>query len=454
MRVLLLSGGSGKRLWPLSNQVRSKQFLKLLKDEDGQSESMVQRVCRQLESAGLLSSTHIVTCQNQIEIINNQIGDQIAILQEPEQKGTFPSISLAAAFLYSELHIEPHEIICVVPVDSFVEPAFFQLLKSVPDILVKSKADLALLGAAAIKPSNQYGYIVPKIKDNKNYYPILQFVEKPSQETAGYLIQKNALWNCGVFAFSLNFMLTNLSNKNLPTDYRHLLAQYDQLPATSFDYEVAEKTPNSVVIPYAGLWKDLGSWETLSGHLESQVIGNAQLSTDSRNTHIINELSIPIHVIGIHNSIIAAGPDGILIADKDRASNIKENIKKERPMYEEKRWGSYRILHFSESGEGMKNLTKSLKLLAGSNTSYHFHLGREEILTIISGSGEMILNDKRFAVKAGDVVKIPSGVRHGIKALSPLEVIEVQLGSVINDVDKIRITTSWDEAIKWGHRYE
>ncbi|MBM7691479.1 mannose-1-phosphate guanylyltransferase [Peribacillus deserti] len=448
MKILLLSGGSGKRLWPLSNQARPKQFLKLLRSEDGQVESMIQRVCRQLGSAGLLSSTHIITCQSQNEVITNQIGDQIPILLEPEQRGTFPSISLAASYLYSELQIDPEEIICVLPVDSFVELDFFHLLRTIPDILLQSQADLALLGAAAKFPSNQYGYILPEIKESNNYYSIHQFVEKPNQERAGKLIHNGALWNCGVFAFSLQFMVSFLKDKKLPTDYNQFLAKYDQIAENSFDYEVAEKTPNSVVIPYDGVWKDVGSWDALSKQVDSHVLGSGQISIDSTNTHMINELSIPIHVIGIPNSIIAAGPDGILIADKRKASKIKEFVKNKRPMYEEKRWGSCKVLEVSTTSEGGETITKTIKLLPGKNTSYHTHSYREKIWTILSGSGEMILNDQHLAVKAGDVVKIPQGTKHGVKAETQLEFIEVQLGSPILEEDLNRITYSWDEAIK------
>ena len=448
MKILLLSGGSGKRLWPLSNQVRSKQFLKLLKTEDGIYESMIQRVCRQLDSMGLLPSTYIVTCQNQVDIIKNQIGTQLEIICEPIQRGTFPAISLASTYLHSKLRVESDETICVLPVDSFVELDFYQLLKKIPNALNQSQTNLALLGVAPQFPSDQFGYIVPKLNSKEDYYPISHFFEKPDQNEAQKLIKKNALWNCGVFVFPLKFMLSYLKNKGLPTDYSKLLDIYEQLSLISFDYEVVERTPKSIVIPYNGVWKDLGSWSAFAEQFENKIIGKGEVSEDSIDTHIVNELSLPIHVIGISSSIIAASPDGILIAAKLKSSEIKQVIKNNRPMYEEKRWGSYRVLDQFMTDDGMESLTKMIKVMPGKNISYQSHNLRQEIWTVLSGTGEFILNEQFCSIHSGDVLKIPAGAKHAVKSITHLEIIEVQLGTRIDEEDIIRHTDSWEEAMK------
>jgi mannose-1-phosphate guanylyltransferase len=447
MKILLLSGGSGKRLWPLSNRVRSKQFLKMLRTDEGEPESMIQRVCRQLDSVGLLSSTHIVTCQSQTEIIKRQIGDEIPVICEPNQRGTFPSISLAITYLHSNLQVDPNEMICVLPVDSFVDLPFYQLLYKVPDILNISQSDLALLGVVSKVPSDQYGYIVPKVNGEGIFYPVLQFLEKPNLNKAKILTNQNALWNCGVFAFSLKFMLFYLENKGLPTIYDEMLSIYDQLPNIGFDYEVVEKSNHSVVIPYNGMWKDLGNWNEFSEHLDNPIIGSGSIE-DSRNTNIINELSLPIHVIGVSDSIVVAGPDGILISNKKKSSKIKQMIKTNQLMYEEKRWGNYRVLDRSVTEEGTQTVIKMVNVLAGQNLSYQKHNFRQEIWTVISGTGEFILNDKLFTIKAGDVLQIPLGAKHGVKALTPLKILETQLGDRIEEDDIIRFTFSWKEAIE------
>ncbi|WP_315971285.1 sugar phosphate nucleotidyltransferase [Paenibacillus sp. N3.4] len=395
MRIILLSGGSGKRLWPLSNEIRSKVFLKLLSTEDGGKESMIQRVCRQLDSVGLLPSTSIITHDSQVEITRSHVGDKITILSEPYKKGTFAAIGLAASYFHSQDQADPNETICILPVDTFVESEFFQLLHRFPDVLAQSQADIALIGTAPQYPSSQYGYIVPDptSHNEQEYFTVNQFVEKPEKQHAIDLIRKQALWNCGIFAFSLSYMVSYLLSKGLPVRYEDWLQQYEQFAEISFDHEVVEKTNHSVVIPYHGSWKDLGSWETLSNHLGSNVIGSGQVSQNSVNTHLVNELSFPIQIIDLSNIIVAASQDGILVASKTSANQIKDKLGNipPRPMYEEKRWGTYRVLDHSSMEHEKQTMTKKIDLLPGKNISYHLHQKRKEVWTILSGTGEFIL---------------------------------------------------------------
>ncbi len=448
MKILLLAGGVGKRLWPLSNHVRSKQFLKLLRNDHDQLESTIQRICRQLDSLGLLDSTSIITCQDQVEIIRNQIGDDVQLICEPYQKGTFASIALASTFLHSKFLIEPDETICVLPADCFADASFFQLINLFPNCLRLSRAKLSLIGVPPTFPSNQFGYIVPNMNQPAQYYPIEQFIEKPDPTLAQTLINKQALWNCGVFAFPLTFILEYLKDKGMSVDYQQLLASYQQLPTISFDHEVVEKTSDTVVIPFYGLWKDLGSWSSITEQLDLNIMGKGNLSTDSTNVHIVNELSLPIHVIGLSNSIIAASPDGILIADKKQSHRIKEMTKDELPMYVEKRWGIYQILYQKRTEQGEESLTKLIKVESGRNMSYHSHCWRKEIWTVLSGCGEFILDDQLFLIHSGDVLKIPVGAKHGVKAIAPLELIEVQIGSNLDENDIICYADSWEEVRK------
>lgn len=452
MRIVLLSGGSGKRLWPLSNEIRSKVFLRLLRSDEGGKESMIERICRQLDSVGLLQSTSIVTHQSQVEITQNYVGDVVPILGEPYKKGTFTAISLATSYFHSKMQIDPDETICVLPVDSFADTAFFQLLHTFPDVLTKSDADLALLGTVPKYPSNQFGYIVPNIsRQDSTYLSVTHFVEKPEEQHAVHLINSGALWNCGVFAFSLKFMLTFMRDKSLPTNYDEYLLQYEQFPELSFDQEVVEKTNHSVVIPYDGTWKDLGSWDSLTSHCESSVIGAGQISSDSINTHLVNELTYPIQVIDVSNIIVAASPDGILVSSKRNANLIKNQLHdvKQKPKYEEKRWGTYLVLdHTKLVDEGMEAVTIKVNLLPGKNISYHMHQKRIEIWTIISGSGEYILDGKLYPIVAGDVLQIPCGMKHAIRGITPLEFIEIQIGTELDEEDILRMAMTWENAME------
>ncbi|MFE4199838.1 sugar phosphate nucleotidyltransferase [Aneurinibacillus aneurinilyticus] len=454
MKLILLSGGSGKRLWPLSNASRAKQFLRMIKNEDTKLESMIQRVWRQLHSAQLANSTHIVTNKAQVDMIQNQIGTGIPLIVEPERRDTFPAIALAASYLYSFAEASLDEIVCVLPVDAYVENCFFERMKKIEETILESGATLALIGAYPSYPSEKYGYIVPRHPTSNEhrmpYMTVQKFIEKPHKEEAQKLIEQKALWNCGVFAFTLDYLLGLLSDSGLPLQYEELVKRYAELPATSFDYEVVEKAGHIVVIPYEGEWRDLGTWNTLTEKMDTHVIGKGVVSIDSSNTHLINELEIPVAILGLSNIVVVSSPDGILVSDKSASPRIKEIMQnmRQRPMYEERRWGWYRVLDYQKSEDGKEVLTKRLNILAGKNLSYQMHLKRTEVWTIISGEGEFILNGKWSRIKQGDVLQIPIGARHAAKATSDLELIEVQIGNELIEEDIVRFCMIWEEMEK------
>jgi mannose-1-phosphate guanylyltransferase len=447
LRIVLLCGGSGKRLWPLSNEIRSKVFLKLLKSTNEVRESMIGRICRQLDEVGLLQSTCIVTHHSQEEITRMYVGEHITIISEPYKRGTYAAIALAVTYLHEQMLVDSDETICILPVDTYADSMFFQLLHRFPEILSRSKADLALLGTNPTMPSDQFGYIVPVLpKENEEFAYIDHFIEKPNEHAAAQLIEHHALWNCGVFAFPLRYMLTYLKDKGEPTLVDSWLANYEQLANTSFDREVVEHNHNAVVIRYEGLWQDVGTWKALTPHCEQSVIGPGRISDDSVNTHLINELPYPIEVIGVSDLVVAANSDGILIANKEKAHLIKERLAQvtQIPMYVEKRWGSYHILKYWKSDEqGTEGMLKLVKLVPGKMTSYHQHENRQESLTILSGIAELLMEDKLYRLIAGDVMLVPAGVKHGIKAVTNLEFMEVLLGKELSQEDITRFSEMW-----------
>lgn len=448
MRLILLSGGSGKRLWPLSNDARSKQFLQVLENEDGERESMVQRVWGQLKAVGLADSAVVATSKSQIDMMKNQLGDSVKLVVEPVRRDTYPAIALAAAYLFSVEHVSPNEVVAVLPVDSFVDDRFFQRVKELEDVLIRSDADLALVGVAPTYPSEKYGYIVPEL--NHEDHPIVKvshFQEKPKEAQAHELIAQQALWNCGVFAFKLGYILSKLEEIGLPTDYLKLINKYASLPKISFDYEVVEKAKDIVAIRYDGEWKDLGTWNTLTEEIATPIIGNGVLSEDCVETHLINELDIPIIVLGLSNVVVAASPDGILVTNKKDSPRVKDLVSgfEKRPMFEERRWGWYRVLDHTTYENGHEVLTKRIGVVAGKSLSYQLHYQRSEVWTITNGEGEFALNDVIYEVKQGDVLHIPVGARHGVRAKTDLEFIEVQAGTDLVEGDIVRIFMSWDE---------
>jgi mannose-1-phosphate guanylyltransferase len=448
MKLVLLSGGSGKRLWPLSNDARSKQFLKVLENQNGKLQSMVQRVWSQLENVNLADFAVIATSKSQVEMIQSQIGQDVPIIIEPMRRDTFPAIALASVYLFSVQGASLNEVVAVLPVDPYVEDRFFHRVKDLEEIVLARGADLALIGVEPTYPSTKYGYIVPSSKSSdSDYLRVSHFTEKPTEEKAAELIKQGALWNCGVFAFKLEYIISLLKEKGFSIQYDELLKQYHKLPVISFDYEVVEKTGNIIVLPYDGYWKDLGTWNTLTEEMATEQIGKGIISPDCENTHLINELDIPVTVLGVSNAIVAASPDGILVADKAKSPKIKELVNEfdQRPMYEERRWGWYRVLDYTKFEDGREVLTKRIGVKAGKNLSYQMHNHRNEVWTIIKGEGLFAFNGEITQVKPGDVLEIPAGAIHAIKAVSDLEIIEVQAGKMLIEEDIVRIYLSWEE---------
>ncbi|NUU75281.1 sugar phosphate nucleotidyltransferase [Paenibacillus xylanilyticus] len=452
MKIILLSGGSGKRLWPLSNDLRSKQFLKVLSGTRGEPESMVQRIWKQLTEASLDKSVFITTGRAQVDMVHSQLSGHVPIIVEPERRDTFPAIALASVYLYSIANVDLNETVVVLPVDSYVDNCFFETVKGLDRILETSEADIALVGAKPTYPSEKYGYIIPHAEreGGESFQRVAFFKEKPQEDQAQQYIEQGALWNCGVFAFKLNYLIQMLIEKRVSIQYDELSKQYENLSKISFDYEVTEKAKHVVVASYEGDWKDLGTWNTLTEHMGSAITGHGFISHDSVGTHLVNELDIPVAVLGLSHIVVAASPDGILVTEKAASPRLKEFIQHidQRPMYEERRWGSYRVLDYQKCNDKHEVLTKRIRIHSGKNSSYHYHLHHDEFWTILSGSGEVIIQDQLQHVKAGDVLKIPSGTLHSIRAIEHIELIEVQSGTSVTEEDTVRLTLHWAEMVQ------
>ena len=431
MNIILLSGGSGKRLWPLSNDIRSKQFIKLFKQEDGSYESMVQRIYRQIKKVDPKGTITIATSKAQISAIHNQLGEQVGISAEPCRRDTFPAIVLASAYLTDVKGVNPEEPVVVCPVDPYVEDDYFLALKKLAEQAEKGQANLVLMGITPTYPSEKYGYILPV--DKSPVTEVSSFREKPDKETAEQYIRKGALWNGGVFAYKLKYVLDKAHEMIPFTDYQDLYAIYESLPKISFDYAVAEKEEKIQVMSFAGTWKDLGTWNTLTESMEEQVIGDAIMNETCRDVHIINELGMPILAMGLQDVVISASPEGILVSDKEQSSYIKPFVDQidQRVMYAEKSWGSFRVLDVEK-----ESLTIKVTLHEGHSMNYHSHKNRDEVWTVISGTGKTVVDGMEQNVSQGDVITMQAGCRHTIMANTELKLIEVQIGKEISVYDK------------------
>lgn len=431
MNIVLLSGGSGKRLWPLSNDIRSKQFIKIFKTKDGTYESMVQRMYRQIKNVDADANVTIATSKKQVSSIHNQLGEAVGISIEPCRRDTFPAIALASAYLYDVQGISEGDSVVVCPVDPYVEDDYFEALKELGRLAAEDDANLVLMGIEPTYPSEKYGYIIPNSKEKVS--KVSTFKEKPDVATARSYIRKGALWNGGVFAYKLKYMLEKAHELIDFTDYDDLLQKYDTLFNISFDYAVVENESNIKVMRFAGEWKDLGTWNTLTEAMQETAVGEADMNDTCENVHIINELGVPVLCMGLKDVVVSASPDGILVSDKEQSSYIKPYVDQidQQVMFAEKSWGAYRVIDVEE-----ESMTIKITLNPGHSMNYHSHERRDEIWTIISGKGRSIVDGYEQQVKPGDVISLPVGCRHTIIADTELEVIEVQLGKKISVNDK------------------
>ena len=431
MNIVLLSGGSGKRLWPLSNDIRSKQFIKIFKKEDDTYESMVQRIYRQIKSIDQDAKITIATSKAQVSSIHNQLGDEVGISVEPCRRDTFPAIALAAEYLKDVMHVGLDEVIVVCPVDPYVNDDYFEALKKLSVQAEKNEANLVLMGIEPTYPSEKYGYIIPV--NGEQTSSVKTFKEKPTKEVAKEYIKEGALWNSGVFAFKLGYLIAKAHELIDYTDYESMLQKYEVLPKISFDYAVVEKEDKIQVQRFNGDWKDLGTWNTLTEAMGESIVGEGVMNSVCKGVHIVNELDVPILAMGLHDVVISASADGILVSDKEQSSYIKPFVDKfdQEVMFAEKSWGNYRVLDV-----GNQSLTIKVTLNPGHRMNYHSHKNRDEIWVVIMGEGKTIIDDCEQSIKVGDVIRMMAGCKHTVIAKSELKLIEVQLGKEITAQDK------------------
>lgn len=431
MNIILLSGGSGKRLWPLSNDIRSKQFIKIFKDDNGEYQSMVQRIYGQIKAVDPDATVTIATSRSQVSAIHNQLGDDVGISVEPCRRDTFAAIALATAYLHDVKGVSRDEAVVVCPVDPYVDNSYFECVNKLCERAEKGDKNLVLMGIQPTYPSEKYGYILPVKGSEGTEY---SFTEKPTQEKAKEFIKQGALWNGGVFAYKLSYVLDKSKELLGTSEYSELFSGYSELKKISFDYAVVEAESSIEVLNYDGEWKDLGTWNTLTEAMTENIVGDGVLNDTCDNVHVINELGIPVLGMGLKDVVISASPDGILVSDKEQSSYIKPYVDSfdQEIMFAEKSWGSYRVLDVEEG-----SMTVKVTLNPGHMMNYHSHDRRDEAWVVISGSGKTIVDGMEQPVKPGDVITMSAGCKHTVIASNDgLQIIEVQLGDSINVQDK------------------
>ena len=448
IHLVLLSGGSGTRLWPLSNSTRSKQFLKVLRDVDGNHVSMVQRVFGQIDAVDADVDITIATCSSQEDSIRRQVNGDYTLVLEPERRDTAPAIMLACANLALEQGASESDTVIVMPIDSYADQAYYDSVIRLDDAVQADFAELVLMGVEPTYPSGKYGYIVPAAGEGWPRH-VERFTEKPDEDTAKALIAQGALWNCGVFAFKLGW-LTGLTARYLSCDtFDEFRSRYAELPKNSFDYEVVEKASSIGAVSYAGEWKDLGTWNTLTDEMAEETSGRVVVDAKTcENVHVINETGFPMVVAGLSNAVVVATPDGILASGKEASANIKAEVNavaESRPMYEQRSWGEYRVIDSSVYPDGSKALTKEVVVREGCQLELQRHDHRSEVWTVVSGNGEVVLDGLVQQVRPGSVVEIPAGMLHAARAIGgDMRVIEVQQGEILVEEDTELLGDFWE----------
>ena len=434
MNLILLSGGSGQRLWPLSNNIRSKQFVPLLKNEDGGYESMVQRVYRQITRQDPGARIVVATGKRQVSTILNQLGDRVDVCVESCRRDTFPAIVLACAYLVDVRGVDPSEPVVVCPVDPYVDDSYFAAVHRLAELAgAPDAAHLTLMGVEPTYPSAKYGYIIPETAETVSR--VTAFREKPDEQTAAGYIARGALWNCGVFAFRLDYLLQAAHARMAFSHFEDLQKNYAEQEKISFDYAVAEQEPDIRVMRFAGEWKDVGSWNTFTEVMADPAIGKVLMDESCHDTNVVNQLNIPILCMGCDHMVVAASSDGILVSDKGRSSHIKpfvEQVEGEA-RFAEKSWGSFTVLDVQPEATTIR-----IVLNPGHRLTYHSHEHRDEVWTIVAGTGRTVIDGIVRRVHPGDVVTMPAGARHTLIADTALQVVEVQIGEEINVADKTK----------------
>lgn len=402
---------------------------------------MIQRMYRMIMEVDQNAEITIATSEKQTTSIRSQLGESVGISIEPCRRDTFPAIALATAYLHDVKGVDADDVVVVCPVDPYVESDYFAMLAKLSEQAAKGEANLVLMGIEPTYPSEKYGYIIPASTDS--VAKVDTFKEKPDTATAEKYIAQGALWNGGVFAYKLKYVLDIAEKLLSSSDYRYLFDNYSYLTKISFDYAVVEKEERIQVMRFAGQWKDLGTWNTLTEAMSDEVAGKA-VAVDCTNTHVINELQIPLIALGVDDLAIAATPDGILVTDKKKSDKLKDYVVDQRPMVEKRVWGEYQVLDYRIDPDGQNYLTKHLIITPGQHISYQRHQHRSEIWTFVDGTGKLIINGEIKKIGRGDMAFIQPGTKHAIKADTELHIIEVQVGDELTEEDIERLDWDWN----------
>ena len=456
---VILSGGSGTRLWPLSRKLYPKQFINLVNETTLFQDTILRLPEDVAEPLIICNEEHRFLAAEQLREIGKKTK---GIILEPEGKNTAPAIALAALQFINK---GEDPILLVLSADHLIEniEAFHQSITIASELAENNK--LITFGVVPDKAETGYGYIEANINNTDDYYNIKSFTEKPSQKNAKkYLDSGNYLWNSGMFMFKASVFLSELEKfeleifsackkscitENIDSDFIRIDNDaFHQCPNESIDYAVMEHTKNGVVVPLDANWSDVGSWSSLwdvktKDNNDNVSEGDVVLE-NVKNTFTYSSNRL-VSVIGVSNLVIVDTQDALLVTDKQQIHNIKKIVKRlqndKRSEVESHRkvfrpWGYYDSV---DSGEDFQ--VKRIVVNSGAKLSLQKHKHRAEHWVVVKGIALITCGDKVFELVENQSTYIPQGSLHRLENHQdiPLEIIEIQTGSYLGEDDIIRL---------------
>ncbi|MGC1878459.1 MAG: mannose-1-phosphate guanylyltransferase/mannose-6-phosphate isomerase [Rhabdochlamydiaceae bacterium] len=455
MKIIILAGGSGTRLWPYSRSCFPKQFLHF-----GDQRSLLQKTIERFVGRYPFSDFLIVTNQAYYHLVKTQACEiapelEKQILIEPERRNTAPAIALGLSYLQKEGNLSSDECVLVCSSDHLISPAERFLDAIEKGESYAKKGSHVIFGIRPHKPETGYGYIKATHSLTDHVYEVEEFIEKPSLEMAEqYLLDGHYLWNSGIFLFHIETFIDEMKDhcpliaEKLQTSFEHCLAGFADMPDISIDYALMEKSKKSVVISLDATWSDIGSWDSVYEIFEKDEnqnvkIGNV-LDIDTNNCLIMGGGKRLISTIGVKDLLVIETEDALFIGKKGESQRVKalvEELKKRNAkepfenLTSHRPWGKFTILE-----EGNRYKIKRIVVDPGQRLSLQMHYHRSEHWIVVKGTAKVTIGDKEMLVHENESIFVPKSEMHRLEnpGMIGLELIEVQVGEYVGEEDIVR----------------